>query len=456
MPISSKIEMQIVTGMITSTEFLQGITPIFKEQLKIPATNRVAIWCNNYFKQYGVAPQRHIQDIFKHEAKNLDDSDKFLIEDFLLILSKKYKKSKSFNVSYVLDIAEEYLRAIAVEEVHRKLETAIAKGSVTKAENIIKKFERTARPEFKGIDPFSKDAILKAFSKDTSNTLCKFPGELGNTIGYFEREYLMAFFGVRGTGKTWWLLWTGLLGIFAGLNVLFVSLEMSAVQITHRIHHFLNARPTKKGKILIPVFCDEDKEEDEQGITTRFKKVRRKQLNIGMAMNKIAAMDESSLIKANFKLLTYPSGSVTMSDLKAHLHNMEYYEDFIPDIIITDSADKFKPEDEGEMRHKIGGIWRAHKGLSQEKKCLVVTCSHTNTARTGKDAGVGSGSESMEKENESDIIIALNQKPEQKRKGIMRATVTKHRHDDYDIMREIYVTQCFAIGRPYLDSRVKT
>jgi|TARA_Y100000034_G_C6860317_1_gene391461 hypothetical protein len=450
--IDAKIEMKIVTGMIVSTEFLEGIVSIFRNQLQIPSTNRVAGWCSDYFKQYGLAPNTHIKDIFKQHSKELESEEKFLIEEFLDRLSKRYKKSKKFNVPYVLDIAEEYLRTIALEELHSKLGTALEKGTVTRAENIVKKFERAVRPETKGINPFSEQAIVKAFEEEDVDKLFRFPGKLGEVVGDFEREYLTAFFGIRGTGKTWWLLWTGLLGVFAGYNVIFVSLEMSEKQIIKRIHQYLNAKPTRKGKIELPVFYDEGEDNDEQ--TTTIKEQRRKKLSIKIATSKMKDIDESSLIKANFKLLTYPSGTTTVSDLKAHLHNMEYYEDFIPDVIITDYADKFKAEDNGEMRHRIGSIWRAHKALAQERKCLVLTASQTNTARSGRDIGVGSAAESMEKENESDLLIALNQKPEEKQQGLMRVKITKHRHSEYDLIKEVFVTQCYSIGKPYLDSRV--
>jgi hypothetical protein len=450
MTIDAKIEKQIVTGMIVSTEFLEGIMPIFRDQLQIPATNTVAKWCATYYKEYSVAPNKHIQDIYKQHSKDLESESKFLIEEFLTRLSKRFKTSKKFNVPYVLDIAEEYLRTIAVKELHDKLGTAIERGAVTRAENLAKKFERMARPESKGVDPFSNESILKAFAEDDADRLFRFPGVLGETIGDFEREYLCAFFGVRGTGKTWWLLWTALLASFAGCNVVFVSLEMSEKQIIKRIYQYLTGKPTNKKEIEVPKFNDEDEEGE---ITTVIKKKKRKQLDAKIALQKMTDIRQSSLIKANFKLLSYPSGTVSVSDLKAHLHNLEYYEDFIPDVIVTDYADKFKAEEEGEMRHKIGGIWRAHKALAQERKCLVFTASQTNTARSGKDIGVGSAAESMEKENESDLIIALNQLKEQKGMGLMRACITKHRHAEWDLMKEIYVTQCLSIGRPYLDSK---
>lgn len=450
--IDSKIEKQIVTGMIVSTEFLEGISPIFKNQLQIPFTNKVGGWCFNYFKQYSIAPNKHIQDIFKKESKNLKNEDKFLIEEFLKRLSKRYKTSKKFNVSYILEIAEEYLRLINVDSTHKKLGTAIEKSAVTRAENIIKRFERTVRPQTKGINPFSKEAILKAFNNDDVDKLFKFPGELGNIVQAFEREYLTAFFGVRGTGKTWWLLWTGLLAVQHGYNVVFVSLEMSEKQIIKRIHQYLNAKSPTKKKIEIPIFHDSNEDED---IQTIFKTKTRKQLNAEIAMKKLSDIDEANLIKANFRLLTFPSGTATMSDLRSQLNNMESYEGFIPDVIITDYADKFKPEIDGEMRHKIGDIWKSHKALGQERKCAVFTASQVNTVRTGKDIGIGTGAESLEKENESDLIIALNQKPEDKKNGLMRVCLTKHRHEEFHVIEEVYVTQCLSIGRCYLDSKIK-
>lgn len=450
--IDSKIEKLIITGMIVNTEFLEGIAPIFKNQLQVSFTNKVAGWCFDYFKEYSIAPNKHIQDIFKQQSKTLKEEESFLIKEFLIRLSKKYKTSNKFNVPYVLEIAEDYLRLIAVEEAYKKLGAAIEKGAVTRAENVLKRFERIVRPQTKGVDPFSREAVLKAFSQEESETLFKFPGKLGQIVGNFEREYLVAFLGVRGTGKTWWLLWVALLAVQQGYNVVFVSLEMSEKQIVKRIHQYLNAKSTSKRKIEIPMFHD-DNENDE--IQTIFKKKTRKKLNIRTVMEKMSAIEEANLIKANFKLLTYPSGVTTVSDLKDQLHNMEYYDNFIPDIIVTDYADKFKPEYDGEMRHKIGSIWQAHKAMAQERKCLVFTASQTNTARTGKDIGIGNAAESMEKENESDLLIALNQQPEDKKQGLMRVCLTKHRHEEFHVIEEIYVTQCLSIGKPYLDSRLQ-
>lgn len=450
--IDAKVERQIITGMIVNTEFLKGINQIYEEQFQTLMARRIGGWCIEHFKQYDQAPVQHIEDIFKRNKKRLKKDEKFLIEEFLMRLSKKYESSNGFNVEYILDIAEEYFRKVAIDQLRDKLGSALEKGKVTKAENLIKRFERTARPTSNGVDPFSHEAILRAFREDEPDKMFGFPGELGKVIGTFEREYLISFFGTRGKGKTWWLLWVALLAVFKGYNVVFVSLEMSEKQLVRRVHQYISGLPLKKGKeVKIPVFSDEESR------ITRFKASDRKELSIPLISKKIAAMDDSSLFKGNLKMLFYPSGTKTVDDLRSQLQNMEHYSGFVPDVIVTDYADKFKSSFKTESRrHQLEDVWNEHKALAQERKCLVATASQANTARTGKDVGEGTATESMAKEDLCDVIIALNQRPEEKKQGVMRLGVTKHRHDIYDIQKEVYVTQCFQIGRPYLDSMLKT
>ena len=447
--IDAKMEKQIVTGMVVSTEFLQGISQIYTDQLQIPMLRRVAGWCIDYYKQYEQAPKAYIEDVFKKEKKKLRKEEAFLIEELLKRLSKKYA-NKEFNIEYVLNSGEEYFRTVAIQKLKDGITNSLEKGKLTRAENLVKKFERTARPISKGVDPFSHEEVIEAFSEENSDVMFGFPGTLGEVIGLFEREYLVSIFGTRGKGKTWWLLWISLLAVFKGYNVVFVSLEMSKKQLVRRVHQFLSGLPLRGGLVKIPKFNF-----GEGKNLTYFKEVQKGKLSTHLAIDKLNVMDESSLIKAHLKMLFFPSGRKTMEDLRSQLANMENYDDFIPSVIVTDYADKFKSEIKGDRRHQLDEVWNGHKALAQERKCLVVTASQANTARTGKDVGEGTATETMAKEDLSDVTLALNQKPDEKRQGVMRVGVTKHRHDDYDIAREVYVTQCHKIGRPYLDSVLK-
>ena len=187
-----------------------------------------------------------------------------------------------------------------------------------------------------------------------------------------------------------------------------------------------------------------------------YKKVTRKELTVQQAIQKSKALQRSAILRGNsFKLITFPSKSATMQDIEAYLYNLEHYENFIPDIIVTDYADKVKPMDSRQqMRHQLAEIWEGHKALAQKRNCLVVTASQSNTSRTGKAIKQGDWSESIAKLELCDAGMAINMLPEDKKRGIMKAMVMKQRDDYFDLTQEILVLHQLKIGKPYLDSRL--
>lgn len=444
MKFDNNIEKNIIKGMISNDRFLREMTVIY-HKLKVDYMDILAGWCLEYFKQYQKAPQNHIKDIFTMQSKTLSEDYQNVIGDFLSII---LSEEDSFNIEYILDTTEKYFRSIRLEELKEKFINTLNRGNIDRAENLIKNYERIVRPETAGVNPFDKNVIIEAFSKETGDELFSFPGELGKIINYFERETLVSLIGVRGTGKTWWLLWIALLAAHEGYKTIFVSLEMSKKQIIRRIHQHYNVtfhdHDEESKSIPIPKFVDE--ETSEVVLENKNKK--------GISLQGILKR-ASRIKKNNLKLLFYPSGTTTMNQFDIQLQNMEYYDNFIPDVIITDYADKFRSEKKQGRYEELSSIWEAHKALAQKRKCLVVTASQSNTARSGKDIGQGSMAECIAKEDQSDLILALNQTAGEKENGIMRIKLTKHRHRDFSMLKEIVITQCYDIGRPYIDSRKK-
>lgn len=454
---NTRFERQIIIGMIVSTEFLQNIVPIYQEGcLRIPFAKTIARWCLEYFTQYQVAPGKHIEDIFKDQKNNIPDPDEInMLENFLFDISKEYVDGKTFNVKYILDKTEKHFRELSLKNLTKEIQKALIGGRVEEAEALVKGYVRITRMETKGVNPITDPKVIASALDDNSgDKLFKLPGILGDTIGMLERGWLFSFVGASGTGKTWWLMLTALKALFAGLNVIFISMEMSEKQMTRRIQHWINGQPTRRwaGELLIPTF------ENSSDTKIYYKTITKKNLTIPKAINKSKALKRSALIRGNsFKLVTYPSRSITMNDISVYLHNLEYYDNFIPDVIVTDYADKVKPDDARQQyRHQIASIWEAHKALAQEKNCLVITASQSNTARTGKDIGQGDWSEAIAKLELCDVGMAINMSSDDKKKGIMRALMVKQRDDDFDLMQEITVLHQLKIGRPYLDSRLTT
>ena len=508
-PIDSRIERQIVTGLIVSERFIREIKPILKiNSLILPFVRTIAFWCLEFFNTHSTAPGRTIQDIFIEKRKHeLDNDQAELIEDFLTSISDEYSKQETFNVGYYLEKATLHLRSTSLQNLSKEINKAVVGGRIEEAEALAKGYERVERPQSKGVDPINDNQIIaNAFSEDSNDELFALPGKIGKVMGYFERGWLAAVVGSAKAGKTWWLMLTALKALFSGYNVCFVSLEMSEKAMIRRIWHYINGLPTRKwaGEMLIPIWdcehnqkgtCDKScrlnnvdlvKSEDsgiwipsEQSAlrdfdnenppgykpctvcmnskdylcTNWYKKTTKEELTISRVLQKKQALKRSALIRGSkFHLVEFPSGTLTMSELRAYLYNLEQYNGFVPDVIITDYADKMKPEKAGDYRHGINEIWEGHKGLAQDKNALVVTGSQSNTARTGKKIGQGSWAEDIRKLNLIDIGWALNMTPEQKIRGLMEIGMMANRHDSFDVLGSVNVLHQLKIGRPYISS----
>lgn len=473
-----RIERRIIIAMIVSTEFLKTIVPIYTENcLRIPFAKTVARWIIEYYEKYENAPGREIEDIFKSQKDNISDSDEVdMIENFLNDISNEYVTERTFNAKYIIDQAEDYFRTQSLKSLSKEIQKCLIGSRLEEAEALVKGYTRVSKLRTKGVDPITdKAVIIEALKEDSGDKLFQFPGALGETIGQFQRGWLFSFIGASGAGKTWWLMFTALRALFAGFNVVFISMEMSEKEMTRRIQHWVTGLPSGKyaGEMDIPVFdclynkddschkikrisgiCTVCRGSDDFNVAISYNKKIKEELTVEKAMQKRNAMKSSALLRGNsFKLIEFPSGSVTMNDINAHLHNLEHYEEFIPDVIITDYADKIRPENtNSQYRHQIGGIWEGHKAMAQKRNCLVVTASQSNTTRTGKDIKQGDWAEGIMKFNLLDGGMAINMSPDEKKAGTMRALAVKRRHDDFDLNQEVMVLHQLRIGKPYLDS----
>lgn len=490
----SHIEKQIITNMVVSTEFLRGILVIYKpEFLSLPYARIIAGWCLEYFEQYQLAPKEQIQDLFRFHTQhnNFDSTKTEIISVFLSGLSNEYKEDFTINSEYLLDQAEVYFRRQALANLELEISSAITSGKIDQGEEIIAKFHRIVRQTTSGVDPIAnEDIIINAFEKQKG--LFSLPGDLGKAVGPFERGFLVGVVGAKGKGKSWWLQEIAIRGLLAGLNVLFISLEMTEEQMIRRIHHNLSGLPNKAGKLLLPVFdcelnqnggCEREERccniellfdgvkpdfEDAPNeyvpcaicrgsrrfrMDTWFIEKDKGGLTATKAVRKGKSVVRFLLRGKRLKLIQFPAGGIDMRGLQTNLYNWEYYDNFIPDMIITDYADKFAPNDKQlSPIDKIEEIWALHKALALDRHCIIVTGSQSNTARTGKTIGQGDWARNIEKLNLVDTAFALNQTFEDKKAGIMRIGILARRHDDFNLLQEVVVLQHLGIGKPYLDS----
>ena len=493
-PPDSRIERQIITGMIINDRFLREMQGIYRDDaLQTKFAQAIAGWCLDYFAHHKTAPNKYIQDIFTDNAKQMDPDQVKIIQEFLVGISAEHiEQDGSFNVDYILDKAEKHFRLSSLQALRADLSKDLIVGDADQAEARVGGFIRVARPKSKGIDVIhDTQAIIRAFEAEEQDRLIMLPGELGWALGPFERGALTGIVAASGIGKTWWLMLIAIRALLKGYNVLFISMEMSEQQMLRRIYQWFAGfvNPSHAGKILIPIFdceknqkgicglaarkgnvtlsedkipqyhrapagyiaCDACRGQRDYQFASWFKESKRDAWSAAKAIKARNALLRSGIIRGSkFKFREYPSRTLTMDMVRTLMHNLEYYENFIPDMLITDYADKFKVI--GDYRQGINAVWEDHKGIAQEKYISAVTASQSNTSRTGKKIKQGDWAEDIRKLNHIDQGMAVNQTPAEKRAGLFRNGILKRRHDDFDLLSEIIVTQSLKIGRPYLDS----
>lgn len=493
--VDTEIEQKILTAAITSTKFCQRIFPVFHEKYFQDAhIVRVIRWVREYYEQYHQAPEKHIQDVYKTKQSEIKEAEADLIRQFLVTLSERYESLSEFNVEYVLDESMKYLNARALSVISDNVKLLLEAGNVDLAEDELQSYKRVAKETSSWMDPFDPKVIQEVFDEQGAH-LVNFGGKLGEMLGDFDRGWFIAFMAPYKRGKTWWLQETAILSLLNRYKVVFISLEMGAKRVLKRMYSEMTSMGSKSGVYYFPCFdcvknqrdtcsdpnrvgrgtllskdgkvrrfssnedygdykpCDRCRGTREYEPATWFEPYKRKALNVKDVQK--AAHGWKGMFGSRLRVKSYPRFSANMSDIKRDLDALEYSEDFVPDVIIVDYADILAPENAGDTdrRSRIDDTWKTLGGMAEERHCLVVTATQSNRGSADKRNVMSTDvAEDIRKMAHVDVMISLNQTPEEKNLGIMRIGIAAHRDADFEEGRHVQVLQHLTTGQPFLDS----
>jgi hypothetical protein len=443
-------ERRILTHMITSTQFLLQLRGIAQPKLfKSSFSTIIAEWVWEFFEHTTQAPEKAIEEIFIKKQKEIQDDDEVeLIAEFLQQLSNDWENIQIQNLTYTVKNAIDYFKLRSLERLQDRIKGAVNKGESALAERLISEYRNVERPVGRGVDLLEDDgAIREAFTHE-NEFLFRFPGELGECVGNFNRGDFLSWLGAMKRGKTHYLWYTGYKALFSGLKVLFISLEMTENAMLRRMWQTLNGKPIKKKLIKIPYFKETDKLYD-----IKFREEKKDPIDLSEIRTK-QKFYRQFIRTGDLKLITYPSYSASVRDIETELINLEYYQNFIPDVVVVDYADLLKPLERGEYRHQLDSTWKALRGLAQDRSILVVTASQTNRAGLTRDVGGESIAEDVRKLAHVTQMLSLNQSKVEKEDGVMRVETAVQR-EGKQFIGQIVLLQNYEIGRPYLDSKIK-
>ncbi len=446
-------EKKILTNLIVSDNFCRQVMPIFiPNHMKSSFCRVVGDWIKEYYNNFKCAPGKTIQDIYRDKRGAVrDEEDSDLIADFLLKLSVDYENSIPSNVEYSARQAELYLKTRSIEVLIEDLQDAVQKNDPLTGEQKITKYNRIERATGEGVSlKNDTQEIIDAFNEE-EELLFRFPGAVGEVIGDLSRGSFFSFMAPMKRGKTWWLWYTGEIAMKKGLKVAFFTGEMTKRQLIRRAWRSVVGQPKTTRTIKIPYFEESLKskgkfdikvrEEDREGINVN--KIKKHQIKL------------KKLIRSgDIRIIQIPGYETTVKNIEAHLDNLEYYDNYISDVVIIDYADLLMADKRAgnEYRHQIDNIWKGLRRISQSRNILLVTASQTSKETFDRDIRRGDAAEDIRKIAHVTSAVGINQKHSEIDKGIVRISQLVVR-EDRPVTDQAVVLQCLDIGRPCIDSK---
>lgn len=506
-------EQNILIQCITNTEFLNEVHRVMrKEYLLTDYSKTLWNWISEYYKAYNEAPKKLIVDIYNVNKDKIDEGEAKLIDSMLQGLNKKFVENENLNVKYSFDKALLYIKKRALEEHISQIKSNIDLGNIEEAERIQSQFNKVMQVTSGWKSPLDEDFIKEVRKKKDDDVLFSFNGALNELVGPLRRGWCICALGVYSFGKSWLLGEIRNLALFSKLKVAEISLEMTEFDSTDRFYRRILSRSEKAGNYLIPVFdcyhnmtgtCTKkfrknkerlfDPKHEEKPIPNieSFKPEFTDGVDLGPKGYKCCdycrkkkdlrsdykkevwyerqyreEITERDIIKKakaikrmynnNYKLICYPKFSANVQDIRRDLDILEYTEDFIPDVIIVDYPGILAVEDRrvtSEEQH-LNDTWVALCQLAGTLNCLVVGAAQVKTdAIKKKSLSLGDNSQSVRSISANcNLILGLFGTDEEKKLGLARLNVIKHRHDEFNESDEIVILRQLELGQSILDS----
>lgn len=306
------------------------------------------------------------------------------------------------NREYVLDLVEQFAKKQAVKEAIKKSIKHLEDDNTAAIEEEVRKALLVSRTHNIGQTYFN-DIDERFVRFHTERDKNRFKTVFDSCSNYLEggncTKELCMVIAPPGVGKSLYLVNQGAVSLMENRKVLYISLEMSEDKIAQRFDSILTLVPNGKIK-------------DQQGLVKDRLKIFQKKF------------DKSQLIIKEF-----PTGQLTVNDIRALLVQLKLHYDFNPDVIIVDYLELLRPNRNIDAEYQAQErIAQELRGLAVEQNCLVWTATQTN--RMGKKVPIITDAElgdSYGKIRPADWAISLNQTQEEYDKGRLRAYVVKAR-----------------------------
>lgn len=448
----------ILTGMIVDSIVLGriatkwGKTEIGGGLFRSEWSNLVGRWCVHFYNRFSKAPGPAIETAFTRWAERTDDkATRQMVERFLHGLSNEYKRlRRESNSDFVIDAAARFFNRVRLEKLSRNIEANLENGDVERALKETVGFSQMEMGMGSTVKVFTdQDAVKRAFERN-EDALIRYPGELGKFFGNeLCRDAFVAFMGPEKRGKSYWLWDIAWRGALQRRKVAyFVVGDMSEEQVMLRMLTRAAKRPLDGKSIQYPIGIRRLDQAKAQVKTERRSYDGPLTWQAGWrALQKTLRMKIRSK-ESYIRLSVHSADSLSVAGMDEILDEWAR-EGWVADVVVIDYADNLEMDGRDDVRHKINATWKALRGLSQDRHCLVVTATQADAA--SYDAQLISRknfSEDKRKFAHITGMLGINQTPEEKEHGIYRLNWLARRQSYYSERACVFTASCLAVANP--------
>lgn len=450
----------ILTGMIVDPIVLGKIAPKWgKTELggaglfRSEWSNLIGRWCVTFHRKFGKAPGRSIETAFSRWAERTDDKQtRQLVERYLSGLSSEYARlRRESNSDFVVDAAARFFNRVKLERLSRNIEANLENGDVDRALRDASGFSQMEMGMGSVVKVFTdQEAVKRAFARN-EDALIKYPGDMGKFFGNeLCRDAFVAFMGPEKRGKSYWLwdmVWRGALQ--RRKVAYFVVGDMSEEQVMLRMLTRAAKHPLDGKPIQYPTAI--------KRLEGSKAKVRRepRAFEGPLTWQKGWACLQSTLAQkihskdSYIRLSVHAADTLSVSGMNEILNEWAR-EGWVVDVVVVDYADNLEMSGgQEDVRHKINSAWKALRGLSQTRHCLVVTATQADAASyDAQTISRKNFSEDKRKFAHITGMLGINQTPEEKEVGIYRLNWLARRQSYYSERTCVFTAACLEIANP--------
>lgn len=467
---SGKIERQILFRMITSTEVLARIFPIWKKKMfESQPANLIGYWCVKHYERYQSAPNESIIGIFRKWAvKNEKNPNLEMIEHLLERLREGFGEIADINVDVEVDFAADHFNHIRIKNLIEELSQKVEAGEHEEAWEFLQSSNKVDMGQGRFVDVLRDREALRIAFEDTESSLIAFNTQETLCLNQFfsndlQRECFVSILAPEKGGKSTHLRQFAFWGFLNKRKVAYFEVgDNTEKQVLRRMYVKAAKKPLRSRgnqwpcqvKFPIDVKIPKEVDPDENFCPI----IKHKTLKFSKPLTEDEAWDSFEKYTTNlgseesyFRLSCHPNSSINVHQIRIILSSWEK-QGFVPDIVIIDYADILSPEpgsSKQDKRDQINSNWKSLRALSQEKHCLVITATQANARSYNKETlNRENFSEDKRKLGHVTAMMGLNVNPTEKVNGACRWNWIVRREEEFSSSKCLYVAQCLALDDP--------